>query len=185
MTEFNIRIASPSDAPDLAKLRYGLRSRGKLAMSTDRSQEKLQNLAKESVSETPSNPRYDLESETEFLERCTDWMCKALQQSHWRCWVAEQNGSLIGALWLQVIEKIPNPSAESESYGYITNFFVNEEARRQGIGSAVLEETLKWCREHAFHTVILWPTEKSRSLYVRYGFKVTPDLFERVGTPKE
>jgi GNAT superfamily N-acetyltransferase len=158
MTKLIIRPARLDEVHELARLRYTLRSRNRQPADAD--------------------TRQDIESESDFLERCTVWMREALQRSNWRCWVAERDRSLIGALWLQVIKKIPNPSAESESFVYITNFFVNESARGQGIGSAVLEEALKWCKEQAIHTVILWPTEKSRSLYQRHGFKVTPDLLE-------
>jgi GNAT superfamily N-acetyltransferase len=174
MTNFNVRPGCPADASELAKLRYDLRSRSNLGRFHTPSQEEVLNLASDFVLQS----RSDAESETEFLDRCTTWMQKALQQSNWRCWVAERDRSLIGALWLQVIEKIPNPSAESESYAYITNFYVNESARGQGIGSAVLEEALRWCCLEKVHGVILWPTERSRSLYQRHGFKVNPDLLE-------
>lgn len=158
MTELTIRLARADEAHELARLRYSLRSRNR----------------------QPANAgtRKDIESESDFLRRCTTWMETALRETNWHCWVAEQEGVLIGALWLQVIEKIPNPSAESESYAYITNFFVKEHKRGQGIGSAVLREALKWCEQQEVHGVILWPTEKSRSLYERHGFKVNPDLLE-------
>jgi GNAT superfamily N-acetyltransferase len=158
MTELIIRLARPDEAHELARLRYTLRSRNR----------------------QPADTRQDIESESDFLHRCSKWMTNALGQSRWRCWVAERDGSLVGALWLQFIEKIPNPAAESESYAYITNFFVKEKDRGQGIGSAVLREALKWCEQQEVHGVILWPTEKSRSLYERHGFKVTPDLLELV-----
>jgi GNAT superfamily N-acetyltransferase len=160
MTELIIRLARADEAHELARLRYTLRSRNRQPTNAD--------------------TRQDIESESEFLERCTAWMSEALQQSNWRCWVAERDGSLIGALWLQVIEKIPNPTAEVESYGYITNFFVRETSRGQGVGSAVLREALTWCKQREVHTVILWPTEKSRSLYERHGFRVTADVLELV-----
>ena len=135
MTDFTVRQAQPADAPQLAKLRYALRSRGKFASAS----------------------RKDVESEAAFLERCTRWMTAALQQSHWHCWVAERDKYLLGALWLQVVEKIPNPSNESESFAYITNFFVSEDERSKGIGSTLLTESLAWCKEEKVHAVILWP----------------------------
>jgi GNAT superfamily N-acetyltransferase len=147
-----IRLANPSDAPALAKLRYALRSISGKA----------------------------IEPETEFLTRCTTWMSNCLQQNNWRCWVSEDNGMIIGALWLQLIEKIPNPTPESELHAYITNFFVIESARGQGLGSLILTEALTFCRQQSVHAVILWPSEKSRTLYGRHGFKVRSDLFELI-----
>lgn len=150
-----IRPAIRADAPQLAKLRFGLRSR-----------------------------TTNIESQEEFLERCTNWMAAALQQTNWHCWVAEREGALVGALWLQLIEKVPNPTAEPECLGYITNFFIDESQRGQGLGTCMLNEVLAWCREAQSSKgklvagIVLWPTEKSRSLYFRHGFEGPKNLLE-------
>src|SRR5437588_13125311 len=97
-----IRRATVSDAPLLAKLRYKLRS------STG------------SVSEL----------EAEFVTRCTRWMEEHLKEgSFWRCWISELDHEPIGCLWLQLVEKIPNPRSEPEHHAYLTNFYVYEFAR--------------------------------------------------------
>ena len=149
----NLRLASISDAPVLAGLRYALRRR------TTGTQE----------------------SEAEFVKRCSLWMKDRLRDDgRWRCWVAEKDGTLVGNLWVQLVEKIPNPSLEPEQHAYITNFYVREGVRGQGIGSTLLSTALDWCKAREVHTVILWPTEKSRSLYLRHGFAVRADLLELV-----
>ena len=145
-----IRLANPNDATVLAKLRYEFRS------TTDS----------------------DKEDKREFLARCERWMRERLQQTSWRCWVAEEDETIAGALWLQIIEKIPNPTSEAEFHGYITNVFVHEAARRQGIGSRLLDEAISFCKQKPVHAVILWPSERSRSLYERHGFSVRTDLLE-------
>jgi len=145
-----IRLADSSDARDLARLRYSFRS----------------------ITE------HDIESEAAFLTRCSSWMSERLQQSHWRCWVVEQDNAIIGALWLQLIEKIPNPTSEPEFHAYITNVFVDASVRGTGFGSRLLTEALSYCKQQSVHAVILWPTEKSRTLYERHGFAVRPDLME-------
>ena len=147
-----IRAAKPADAPTLAQLRYAFRS------LTDQ----------------------DVEPHAEFVQRCLTWMTERLQRPNWRCWIAEQEDEIIGGLWLQLIEKIPNPTAEPELHAYITNVFVNESSRDQGVGSRLLTEALTFCKEQSVHAVILWPSEKSRTLYERHGFAVLSDLFELV-----
>jgi len=146
----NVRLANPNDAPVLAGLRYQFRAI------------------------TGS----DVENNREFLDRCERWMREHLQQTNWCCWVAEEDQRIAGALWLQLIEKIPNPTSEPEFHGYITNVFVDEALRSQGIGSRLLHEAISFCEQKPVHAVILWPSERSRSLYERHGFSVRPDLLE-------
>jgi GNAT superfamily N-acetyltransferase len=102
--------------------------------------------------------------------------------SAWRCWVAERDHELIACVWIQLIEKIPNPRAEPEEHAYLTNFYVQEAARGSGIGSQLLSAAITWCKARDVHAVILWPTERSRSLYARHGFAVRDDLMELVVT---
>lgn len=151
--EINIRLATVRDAPLLAKFRYAFRS-GTGAVR---------------------------ENEAEFIERCSQWMRERLREdSSWRCWIAEQDRAVLGNLWGQLIEKIPNPSPEPESHVYLTNFFVSEDARGHGVGSRLLSVALDWCRARSVHAVILWPTERSRPLYLRHGFAVREDLLELI-----
>lgn len=104
-------------------------------------------------------------------------MKERLQESTaWQCWVAEDNGQLIGAVWLQLVEKIPNPRSEPENHAYLTNFYVEEFARGKGIGSLLLQAAIEWCKRREVDAVILWPTQRSRSLYERNGFAVREDI---------
>lgn len=152
-SELTIRRASEADAPSLARLRYAFRS------STD----------------------IATENEAVFLERCTAWMEEHLAaESRWKCWVIETSGDLTGCVWVQLVEKIPNPRDESENHAYLTNFYVQEFMRGRGVGSRLLQEVIAWCRTHDVHAVILWPTERSRGLYARQGFAVRDDLMELI-----
>jgi len=149
--DFEIRSAQTSDAPALARLRYALRS------STG----------------VVTEPKAD------FLKRCTDWMEEHLKAGgYWQCWVAESEHKLIGCLWLQLVEKIPNPRSEPEYHAYLTNFYIEEFARGRGVGSQMLSRAIAWCETREVHAVILWPSARSRSLYARRGFAVRDDLME-------
>src|SRR6185312_9886812 len=94
-----IRSAAPGDALALARLRFEFRAqRGQ-----------------------------PVETEAAFVARCHEWMARELTAGGpWHCWVAERDGEVVGQIWLQVIEKIPNPLAEAERHGYISNVFVRE-----------------------------------------------------------
>jgi len=146
----SIRLAVPRDAPSLAALRYEFRS--------------------------ALNP--PTESELDFVARCTAWMTPRLAPSaNWRAWLAEASGEPVGCLWLQLIDKLPNPGPELEHHGYITSVYVRPTARG-GLGSQLMQAALEFCRAQRVDSVILWPTARSRTLYARYGFASPDDIME-------
>ena len=148
-----IRLALPNDAPLLAELRLELRTA----------------LAPE------------IEPEAGFHERCASWMADRLAQSGpWYCWLAEETeGALLGTVWVQILEKLPNPVHEPERHAYVTGFYVRPTARNLGLGSALLEAALTVCSERGTDTVFLWPTPRSRPLYERHGFTERAGVLER------
>lgn len=138
-----VRRATPDDAATLARFRFAFRSK------------------RQPVSE----------GEAEFLARCTPWMRARLgAESRWRVWLLEQGSEPLGNIWLQMIEKIPNPGTESELYGYVSNFFVRPEHRNKGGGSMLLEAAMTECRRLHAGVVFLFPSDESRPLYIRNGF---------------
>ncbi len=93
----------------------------------------------------------------------------------WHCWVAVQAETIVGHVWLNLIEKIPNPVAEAEWHGYITNMYVQEKARG-GVGGALMDGALTWCAARDIDYIVLWPTQQSRALYGRKGFAVSSEI---------
>ncbi len=150
-----VRPAAPDDAAALARLRYEFRA-------------------------SLGDPDED---QGAFIQRCTAWMSQRLQPgAGWRAWVAESPEGIIGGVWIGLIEKMPNPIAEPEEHGYLTNFYVRPGARGAGVGTALLNAALAWCGERGVHAVMLWPTQRSRSLYERHGFAPPAALMERIVT---
>jgi len=149
-----IRAATPADARRLAELRYEFRS--------------------------PRSP--NTETRDEFISRCTEWMRQRLSTDRWFCWVGVRNGEIVGHVWLNLIEKIPNPVAEAECHGYITNMYVQESARG-GIGGALMDAALAFCATKEVDSILLWPTQKSRTLYGRKGFTVNDAIMSRESRP--
>ncbi len=151
-TDISIRPATPADAAALARLRYEFRA----------------------AIDPPAEP------EPAFVVRCTRWMAERLAAgSTWRCWVAEDRGTIVGTIWLGLFEKVPNPVAESEMHGYVSNLYVRPERRGHGTGGALLAAAIQESEARRLDAVILWPTPESRSLYERHGFTVRDDLMER------
>jgi hypothetical protein len=43
-----------------------------------------------------------------------------------------------------------------------------------------MEAAMQCCREEDVDSAILWPTQRSRTLYAQYGFEVRDDLLEAI-----
>ena len=145
-----IRRATADDAPALANLRWEFRS--------------------------TKNP--PVESREAFIARCESWMRTELTTSaSWRAWLAEQDDGIVGQVWVHLIQRVPNPAAERERHMYLSNLYVTPEARG-GVGTRLLEAALEWATSEHVDRVVLWPTDRSRPLYLRHGFTADVDLLE-------
>lgn len=149
-----MRRATPDDAEALARLRYEFRA----------------------------SVNAPTETEAAFVARTAPWMQARLGgEGRWRCWVVEGEGPHIaGHLWLQLIEKVPNPASELEQHAYITNVYVQPDQRRSGAGQELMDAALAFCRQERVDSVILWPTARSRTLYARNGFAIRDDIMEAI-----
>jgi GNAT superfamily N-acetyltransferase len=152
-SEAHVRRAIGADASTLAALRFAFRS-------------------------SLADP---VESRADFVARCAAWMRMRLDaDTHWRAWVVEIDHAPVGNVWLQIIEKLPNPVLERELHAYVTNFFVLPEHRGRGAGGLLLSALLAECQLLGVDTIFLWPTRESRTLYHRHGFAVSDSVMSRV-----
>jgi len=150
--ESQIRRATVADAPSLATLRYEFRAATGPAIETSEA----------------------------FLPRFLEWARTRLDdEGAWRVWVLDHDGTIVGNVWLQLVEKLPNPNVDRELHGYVTNFFVRTEHRNSGAGSRLLHAVLEECERSNVDTVFLWPTERSRAFYERQGFVPPTDMLAR------
>ena len=146
-----VRDAAPADAKALAELRWEFRA-----------------------GREPS-----VESRDAFIERCRVWMRTQLEAGFpWRAWVAEHDRRIVGHVWLHTIDKVPNPNGNRERHAYLSNLYVTP-AARGGTGSRLLATALEWSKAHGVDHVMLWPTERSRTLYARYGFTSSGEFLNR------
>jgi GNAT superfamily N-acetyltransferase len=111
-----------------------------------------------------------MERQDEFVSRCEAWMAAALGTAAWTCFAAEDGDVVVGQLWIQLIEKIPNPVVERERHAYVTNVYVKRAWRGAGIAGRLLDHARAWCEQRHVDTMFLWPSELSRPLYRRHGF---------------
>ena len=140
-----IRSASADDADELARLRWEFRIEAGTPASLGRE-------------------AFDAEMRA-FVE-------DALAGDAWRAWAAEDDGRLVGCVWLHLVEKVPHPGRArwERPLAYVTNMFVEPGRRNAGLGGALLDAALAFARERNVDGVFLWPGGRSRPFYERAGF---------------
>ena len=150
-TMIHVRTATVADARRLAELRWEFRS-GRDAPT---------------------------ESRDVFVRRCIGWMRRELQEGNgWHAWAAvNDDGLIVGTVWVQTIKKIPNPASESELHAYLSNLYVTPSARG-GIGVQLVQAAIAWAKINKIDRLILWPAHRSVSLYLRFGFSHAGDVME-------
>lgn len=120
------------------------------------------------------------EDESGFIARCAEWMRNRLAPGGpWCCWVAVLDSAVVGTIWLQQVEKLPNPVGHLGFHGYVSSVYVVRHLRNAGIGSALLKACLAEADAAGLDALFLWPSDRSRTLYERHGFAVRDDLLER------
>jgi GNAT superfamily N-acetyltransferase len=98
----------------------------------------------------------------------------------WDFFVAEDDGHVIGMLWLAKVPRMPRPSNPSPApIGYVTAFFVEERYRNAGVGGALLAAMNSVADELPYETLVVWPSERGASAYHRADFHSSEELLER------
>jgi ribosomal protein S18 acetylase RimI-like enzyme len=146
----DIRSASSADAGGMAELRWEFRA----------------------------GRQPPVETHAAFIKRCAPWMRRELSTVNaWRAWVAVNGAVIVGQVWLHTIAKIPNPIAEAERHAYLSNLYVKP-ADRGGTGTRLLGAAIAAARADGVDRVVLWPSGRSVTLYLRHGFTHGGEVME-------
>lgn len=86
-------------------------------------------------------------------------------------------GQLVAHTRIAIISTIYE---EMNTFAILNHVCVKPDVRRQHLGTKLLDETFKICREHGVKTVELWSKnfrEAAHALYHKYGFEVMDAKF--------
>ena len=115
----------------------------------------------------------------EFGERMRRWWDQ--QSGHRRAWVARgPGGEAVGMANAAVFERMPKPGVPPSRWAYGANVWVDPGHRRRGVGGLLMAALVDWARAEGMVRVVLAPSEVSRPLYSRFGFREAGDSLLRL-----
>lgn len=146
---YSVRAATVSDISELARMRWDFRLEE--GESPDKSWE-------------------------EFLKEFTDFIAVGFESKTWYTWAAEFQGSPVAFASVQVIQKLPKAIRCKSKIGYLTSVYTRPDHRSRGVGLKLLEEVRNWSQNCDLEILIVWPSDRSQSLYSRAGFQKSKAL---------
>ncbi|MGW7265931.1 N-acetyltransferase family protein [Streptomyces sp. NPDC054842] len=154
-TDFLVRRAEATDASELARLRWAFKQE-----------------------EHRQDHGGDAPEPLHSVTRAERWIRKRLHDGRWLAWVAEEDGAIRGHVFLNLVERVPDPYEDNSPLGYVTNFYVIPGSRNRGYGAALLDALRRHARTADLNVLVVWPSERSAPLYGRAGFRPPEDLLE-------
>ncbi|MEU6392349.1 GNAT family N-acetyltransferase [Streptomyces sp. NPDC046939] len=105
------------------------------------------------------------------LEPAERWISDRLAGGRWPAWVAESDGEVCDHVFLQLVERVPDPFEDNTPIGYVTNFYVVPALRNRGAGGQLLAALREHTRANGVDVLIVWPSERSAPLYGRAALR--------------
>ena len=105
-----------------------------------------------------------------FDQEMAEWM--EGERGRRTIWLASAGEVPVGMVSLLEYRRMPRPGDADSRWGYVGNMFVRDAARNRGTGAALLREVVAAADERGYVRLVLAPSARAASLYLRAGFRV-------------
>lgn len=89
-------------------------------------------------------------------------------------WVVEIDNQIVGSCVLSFLEWVPTPFGSQRTL--LHSVYIEPLHRKQGLGSALIQEVVHHCRSNNIKRIVLHATDSARKIYESYGFKFTNEM---------
>jgi ribosomal protein S18 acetylase RimI-like enzyme len=116
----------------------------------------------------------DMDWSDEDLARTEPVVRKFLEES-WdnriTCFLAIEETQIVGGCAITLFSILPSSQAPTGIHGYIHNLYVEEEYRRKGIATKLVDHAIRFCKENNASRCWLHSTNMGLSIYLNSGFE--------------
>ena len=106
------------------------------------------------------------------------WVSRMLAEGKYLGWIVESDDRPVASAGLFLLEWAPHPLDPSNDHrGYLLNRWVDPAHRRQGLAKNLVQLCLDETRRRGIRVAALHASDASRSLYQKFGFGPTNEMF--------
>ncbi len=106
----------------------------------------------------------------QLVEATRRWLRENTQRGIMRSWLAESDGKIVGTVSCRIRDTSPREHDLIGKEAYVHNLYVEPAYRNRGIGRALMQVLLDWCKDNGYTRIALRASAMGRPLYERMGF---------------
>jgi ribosomal protein S18 acetylase RimI-like enzyme len=119
-----------------------------------------------------------------MAEPFREWLAPRLADGRYFGWIVEEGGAPVAGLGMMEIDWPPHPLHPREARrGYILNVYVEPGFRRRGLARLLMETAQEEARRRGIGYAILHATDQGRALYEALGWTDTAEMALSIGAP--
>jgi ribosomal protein S18 acetylase RimI-like enzyme len=115
-----------------------------------------------------------------FKATCTCILREWMRAGSHAFWIARADDLIVAHIAVHRVDLLPRPIRLHDRFGVITENYTRPQFRNRGVGSRLLRHVVAWAREEDYELLIVYPSERARSLYARAGFMDDSEVMELV-----
>lgn len=112
----------------------------------------------------------------EMRGKFVPWVRERIDDGSYAGWIVEEGDRAVGGAGLWVMDWPPHFLHAEPRRGYLLNFYVAPEMRRQGLARELLETSVAEAKARGLRVVTLHASKYGRPVYERFGFKTTDEM---------
>ncbi len=131
-------------------------------------------ISAEDITTIIARHRIVYENEYSFDESFGDYVAETLAEKFEHLWIADRDGKFLGCIGMVETNK---------QTAQLRWLLIEPEVRGRGVGKALMQEFLDYCKIKKYANIFLWTVNKlvaARIVYERLGFQLTEQKPEKL-----